>query len=62
MKTMALEFLGVRENGDGLTVAVFIPCTDGAGAVPTTDNVSGSVPDVPLVLERDPSVFLVNQI
>ena len=59
---LVLSRPGVSENGGGLTVATVVPCSDGSGDISPPDTVFGLVPVVPLILERYPAVFIVNQI
>ena len=61
IKMLVLDYFGGSVNGGGLTVVVFLPCHDGAGASPPLDPVNGSVPVVPLVLKRDPVILLINR-
>ena len=60
MKMMVLDCIGVIKNSCRLNFVTVLPCTDGAGDVPPPNIVSGSVPVVPLVLERDPDILLID--
>ena len=62
MKMMALACPGISENGGGFTYVSVLPFNDGDVAVTLPNPIYGSVSIVPPVLERDPSILLINRI
>ena len=62
MKILSLACPGVIKNDGKLTIVAVLPFHDGSGAVPLSDTAAAPVSVVPLLLEQDTNILLMNWI